>query len=152
MSKSTDPKFEFRRVKFVEAEDGSKTGGLEPTIGFADKIEVNMLNDNGRVRTHLFDLDKEQENLAEWIVQVFDYNADSLPDVKIRTCCGFMDPVELEHCDCCENPRQHRDIFECPRCLGKEASSEWVDCDCPEDKPEYEPEDRLTNPFFDNLF
>ena len=146
MSKSTDPKFEFRRVKFVESEDGSKTGALEPTIGFADKIEVNMLSNNGSVRTHLFDLDTERENLAEWIVQIFDYNADTLPDLKIRTCCGFMDPIELEH-----EEGMHRDIFECPRCQGKE-SGPWLDCDCPEDKPEYEPEDKLPNPFTEPLF
>ena len=146
MSKSTDPRFEFRRVKFTESEDGSKTGGLEPTIGFADKIEVNMLSNNGSVRTHLFDLDKEHETFAEWIVQVFDYNADTLPDLKIRTCCGFMDPIELEH-----EEGMHRDIFECPRCLGKE-SGPWLDCDCPEDKPEYEPEDKLPNPFTEPLF
>ena len=137
MSKSTDPKFESRRMKFTEAADGSKTGALEPTIGPADSIEVSLLIDN-RVRVHLFNLTGDLEKVAEFMVRMANNNVDALADFDLRTCCGFMDPVAFAHLD-----GMHRDIFECEICEGTE-SGEWIDCDCPKDGPEYRAEeDRL---------
>ena len=143
----TERKFEARRVVF-KPDPMNETGGLvelgPDEQSSYDAIGLYLIDWNG-ISTHLFDLSPPRKSLAEFIVEAMNSYED-FPEDKLRTCCGFMDPIELEH-----EEGMHRDIFECPRCLGKE-SGPWIDCDCPEDKPEYEPEDKLPNPFTEPLF
>ena len=122
------------RLELTEI-DGTITGGLEETTEKPDTLSVYMTQ-NG-FDTHLFDMipDKETDDLVvQWIVQTLNYNSDDLEAIT-RTCCGFMDPVGMEH-----DKDEHRDIFECPRCKGTE-SGDWELCNCVKDGPEYRAEE-----------
>ena len=142
----SERKFEARRVVF-KPDPMNEAGGLvelgPDEQSSYDAIGLYLIDWNG-ISTHLFDLSPHRKSLAEFIVEAMNSYED-FPEDKLRTCCGFMDPVGFEH-----NGNQHRDIFECPRCNRKESGSEddsngWVKCDCPKDKPEYEPEDDRRN-------
>ena len=142
-------RFEATRVVFTP-DPMNESGGLvelrPDEQSSYDAIGLYLIDKDG-LSTHLFDLLPKQKTLSEFIVDAMNYSYEEFPEEKLRTCCGFMDPVDFEH-----DEDLHRDIFECPRCNRKDCG-EWVDCDCPKDGPEYRAEDdRLTNPFFDNLF
>ena len=138
--------FIIKKMRFVPNPDGSMTGGLEETTEKPDTLSVYMKT--GGIETHLFDMPPGQEKVVEWIVQTLNYNSDDLESLT-RTCCGFMESVGLQH-----DRREHRDIFQCPRCNRKDYG-DWIDCNCITDGPEYNADDdrsKLTNPFYDNLF